>query len=280
MSKDKTVVSAEVQAIIDQNVAEALDAAAQTAIEVRKENAVMEAPKKQIPRGYEDEDEADIIIPRLKLIQDLSPERKDGSAAAGDIINSLTKEQLGARRFIPVFKYNNNIEWKPRSEGGGIVCRSMDGKVGACSDGSTKLCASCKRNEFDNSKTGKDAIPACTKYINFFGFIEESPIPVVLSFCKTYLNEGKKMFSLCKFTLEDMWNNMYYISSAAKSKSGNDWFALAVSPGGKTTEEQRKVGEQFYDSFRNEDLKVDLEDASSTEADSSIEIDKDIASEI
>lgn len=235
---------------------------------------------KQPLRGYEDENEEDIIIPRLKLVQDLSPERKDGIAKAGEIINSLTKEKLGNRRFIPVFKYNNNIEWKPRSEGGGIVCRSMDGKVGVCADGSTKLCAMCKRNEFDNSKAGKDAIPACTKYINYFGFVEDAPIPVVLSFCKTYLNEGKKLFSLCKFTLEDMWNNMYYINSAEKSKSGNDWFALTVAPGGPTTEQQRHVGEQFYNSFRGQELKVDLEDASSSEDTSSIKIDEDIASEI
>ena len=72
------------------------------------------------PMGFEDEDAGDVIIPRVKVIQTLSPERKDKIAEEGDIINSLTKEKLNGRVFIPVFKFNNNVWWKDRSEGGGI----------------------------------------------------------------------------------------------------------------------------------------------------------------
>ena len=126
------------------------------------------------PMGFEDEEAGDVIIPRVKVVQTLSPERKDKIANEGDIINSLTKERLNGKTFIPVFKFNNNVWWKDRAEGGGIRCMARDGRVGAMSDGSTKMCAQCRRCEFDNTKQGKEAMPTCTKYINFFGFFAGS----------------------------------------------------------------------------------------------------------
>ena len=66
-----------------------------------------------MPMGFEDEDAGDVIIPRVKVVQTLSPERKDKIAEEGDIINSLTKEKLNGKVFIPVFKFNNNTLFKP-----------------------------------------------------------------------------------------------------------------------------------------------------------------------
>ena len=54
-----------------------------------KETEAALATQNEVPMGFEDEDAGDMIIPRVKVIQTLSPERKDSSAAEGDIINSL-----------------------------------------------------------------------------------------------------------------------------------------------------------------------------------------------
>ena len=113
------------------------------------------AAQSEAPMGFEDEDAGDMIIPRVKVVQTLSPERKDKQANEGDIINSLTQERLNGKTFIPVFKFNNNIDWKDRADGGGIQCIARDGKVGEKSDGSQVMCASCRRCEFDNTKQGR-----------------------------------------------------------------------------------------------------------------------------
>ena len=55
------------------------------------------AEQQKVPMGFEDEDAGDMIIPRIKVIQTLSPERKDKLAEEGDIINSLTKEKLNGK---------------------------------------------------------------------------------------------------------------------------------------------------------------------------------------
>ena len=203
------------------------------------------------PMGFEDEEANDMIVPRVKVIQTLSPERKEGIAAEGDILNSLTKEKLNGKTFIPVFKFNNHVDWRDRSDGGGILCIARDGKQGIMSDGTPLICASCKRCEFDNTKQGKEALPKCTKYINFFGFFAGERMPIILSFAKTSYNEGKKLYSLAKVTMQNMWNYGYTLNEKKQAKGGNEWFICVPSPAGTTDEADREFGLSLYKGFRN-----------------------------
>ena len=210
-----------------------------------------------VPMGFEDEDQTDLIVPRIKVINALSPERKEKVADEGDIVNSLTKELLNGKVFVPVFKFNNNILWRDRAEGGGIICIARNGKTGEDSDGTNKLCSACKRCEFDNTKQGKEALPTCTKYINFFGFFSgEHGMPIILSFAKTNYNEGRKLYSLAKVTMQNIWNHGYRLDSKLMSKNGNDWYNIAIIPAGATSAEDREYALSLYKSFRNDILNV------------------------
>lgn len=234
-------------------------------------NEIMEKKSEEValqegmPMGFEDEEVDDVIIPRVKVIQTLSPERKDKIAEEGDIINSLTKEKLNGKIFIPVFKFNNNVWWKDRSEGGGINCLARDGRVGSLSDGTTMLCASCKRCEFDNSKQGKEAVPTCTKYINFFGFFAGERMPIILSFSKTCYNEGKKLYSLAKVTMQNMWNYGYTLNEKLLAKGNNEWYVPVMTAAGATDAEDREFALALYKSYRNsmQDIAYDMDDQSS-----------------
>lgn len=221
-----------------------------------------------VPMGFEDEEAGDMIIPRVKVIQTLSPERKDKIADEGDIINSLTKEKYNGKVFIPVFKFNNNVDWKDRADGGGIRCIARDGKVGEGIDGSRKLCAQCRRCEFDNTKHGRDAAPKCTKYINFFGFFAGERMPIILSFAKTNFNEGKKLYSLAKVTMQNMWNHGYTLDNKKMAKNGNEWYIMVVNPAGPTSDEDRAFAATLYQSYRTtiQQVAMDLEDVSVNEA--------------
>lgn len=232
---------------------------------VVKDETTAVANQTGIPLGFEDDDANDMIIPRVKVIQTLSPERKDKIANEGDIINSLTKEKLNGKVFIPVFKFNNNIWWKDRSEGGGICCIARDGKVGTKSDGTTLVCASCKRCEFDNTKQGKESLPTCTKYINFFGFFAGERMPIILSFAKTSYNEGKKLYSLAKVTMQNMWNYGYALNEKLQAKGGYEWFICVPTPAGPTEESDREFGLALYKMYRNSimNLEYDMEDNTS-----------------
>lgn len=234
-------------------------------------NEIMEKKSEEVlvqtgtPMGFEDEESDDVIIPRVKVVQTLSPERKDKIAEEGDIINSLTKERLNGKVFIPVFKFNNNVWWKDRSEGGGIQCMARDGRVGNLSDGSTLMCAVCKRCEFDNSKQGKEAVPTCTKYINFFGFFAGERMPIILSFSKTCYNEGKKLYSLAKVTMQNMWNFGYTLNEKLMAKGNNEWYVPVMTAAGPTDEADREFALALYKGYRNnmQSLEYDMDDNTS-----------------
>ena len=235
---------------------------------VAKEETTEVANQTGMPLGFEDDDANDIIIPRVKVIQTLSPERKDKIANEGDIINSLTKDKLNGKVFIPVFKFNNNIWWRDRSDGGGIRCIARDGKLGTMSDGTDLVCASCKRCEFDNTKQGKESLPTCTKYINFFGFFAGERMPIILSFAKTSYNEGKKLYSLAKVTMQNMWNYGYALNEKLQAKGGNEWFICVPTPAGATEESDREFGLSLYKMYRNsiQNLEYDMEENTSASA--------------
>ena len=219
-----------------------------------------------LPMGFEDEESDDVIIPRVKVIQALSPERKDKIADEGDIINSLTKEKLNGKKFIPVFKFNNNVWWRDRANGGGIQCIARDGKVGRTSDDTIVMCAQCRRCEFDNTKQGRDAVPTCTKYINFLGFFEGERFPIILSFSKTCYNEGKKLYSLAKVTMQNMWNFGYKLTEKMMAKGGNEWFVPVMTAAGPTSEEDREFAHQLFMAYRNKmaDVAYDMDDQGSS----------------
>lgn len=221
-----------------------------------------------VPMGFEDEEAGDLIIPRVKVIQTLSPERKEKIAEEGDIINSLTKEKLNGKTFIPIFKFNNHVWWKDRSEGGGIQCMSRDGRLGTMSDGTQIMCSQCRRCEFNNSKQGKEALPTCTKYINFFGFFAGERMPIILSFSKTSYNEGKKLYSLAKVTMANMWNYGYKLSEKLMAKGNNEWYIPVMTPVGPTTDEDRAYALEMYKSFRNnlQNMNYDMDDSGATES--------------
>lgn len=213
--------------------------------------------------GFEEARPEDQVIPRIKVVNALSPERKEKIAEEGDLINSLTKEKIPTdARFIPIKVYYSNIEWNPdRGDDQRMFCRSFDGRIGQPFEGGTLACADCKRNQFDNSKQGKEAQPPCTSYMNFLGFFEGCPQPVVLSFAKTNYNEGKQMLSMGKSLMRSIWAYNYILGSKLKSKNGNDWFIIVPQLGSETSEEDQAFAKMLFKVYENRSFNVDYEDA-------------------
>jgi len=274
MTKSTVVNETEATVVDEKEVVQAKEVAE---VKEAASNETAIATQQDIPMGFEDDNPEDMIIPRVKVIQTLSPERKDKIAEEGDILNSLTKEKINGKIFIPVFKFNNNIEWRPRNDGGGIVCQARDAKLGEKSDGTRMLCISCKRCEFDNTKQGSDAAPKCTKYINFFGFFAGERMPIILSFAKTNYNEGKKVYSLAKVTMQNMWNYGYRLDEKLISKNGNEWYNIVGTPAGATSVEDRDFGLSLYKQFRANvtSLNIDLEDSNAAAAEQAPVVDVD-----
>jgi len=158
-----------------------------------------------------------------------------------------------------------------------MLCRSFDGRMGDGDEG-VLACEKCRKNQFDNSKQGKDAQPLCTAYLNFMGFIEGDAMPIVVSFAKTNYNEGKKTLSIAKSLRCSIWNYGYVLGSRQMAKDKQKWFILTTALSGETTPEQRILAKSMFDSYESLAAKaIDYEDGSShASADINIVADGDV----
>lgn len=79
--------------------------------------------------GTEKLDKSDLEIPRLKLLQALSPECQDfDTAKAGMFWHTLSDESVGKSvKIVAVYTDISYILWRPRELGGGILARAADG---------------------------------------------------------------------------------------------------------------------------------------------------------
>ena len=111
-------------------------------VEVEKQTTALTAStafQEDAGSGLENMTAEDFTIPRLKILQALSPEvnKIDGkyieNAASGDIVNPVTKElyteESGGCLVLPVGYKRMFLEWQPRETGGGLVHQHLDASI-------------------------------------------------------------------------------------------------------------------------------------------------------
>lgn len=254
-----------------------------SAVVEKKEKAITQKPvaplavgQKGPQRGFEGGvDQEDLVIPRAKLIQALSPEMADKNIRKefpdlqiGSIVNSLTKEPLG-EEFIPIFMFKNYIRFNPRSkddanfaenfEPGAIIWRSndpLDPKVQA----ETKF--------GDNGEK-----PAATTFLNFFCFFPTSPMPIIISFSKTSYKAGKQLLSLAKFGGGDIFSRKYKLTSDMETNDIATFAVLKVQAAGMTEPDQFAFCEKLWNEYANKakEIRVHDQEKDATETDNAAE---------
>ena len=212
--------------------------------EITKTEAALATGSHQ--RGFEGGiTQEDLIIPRAKLIQALSPEITEGlGVKPGAIINSLTKEVL-PDEFIPVFMFKNYIRFNPRSktdtnfdsayEPGAVVWKSTDPE-------DPKVLA-----ETRFGPSGEK--PIATTFLNFFSCFPGVPMPVIVSFSKTSYKAGRQLLSLAKFCGGDMFSRKYRLSSLMETNDIATYAVLKVAPAGAVSPEEYKLCERLWNDF-------------------------------
>ncbi len=222
------------------------------ALAIKKNNlppAVIEAAG----RGFEEPTaREDLLLPRATLLQALSPQVVDGveGCKSGIVINSITNEML-PEVFIPIFKYTEFLKFNPRDskaenydpayDAGALIWRT--------NDPTDPRTAECKFGE-DGSK------PTAVKVMNFLCYFPGVNMPIVLGFSKTSYKAGKKLISLAQFSGGDMFSRRYKLATKPAESDGNKYFVLEVGFAGKVNQEEYKIAEAMYQTFRGKDLQV------------------------
>jgi len=100
------------------------------ATEVEKTNHSLPAHLAQYAKGkIGNIDSSDRIIPRVKLIQAISPELIDfPDAKAGQFWHTIAQQSLGpVLKAVPIIIRKSYVLWAPRNDDRGILARAMDG---------------------------------------------------------------------------------------------------------------------------------------------------------
>ena len=229
----------------------------ENAVEVQNTGLVSgSAPQRGFEAGV---DKEDLIIPRAKLIQALSPEMTEGldGVKVGSIINSLTKEIL-PQEFIPIFMFKNFIRFNPRSkddpnfnpafEAGAVIWKSSDSEDPKVLE-ETKFGANGEK-------------PLATTFLNFFAFFSGYTMPVVVSFSKTSYKTGKQLLSLAKFSGGDMFSRKYRLGSQVETNHIASYAVLKVTSAGAASPEEQKFCEGLWNDFsaKAKDIQVHEEE--------------------
>lgn len=203
-----------------------------------------------VGRGFEEPTDKDqLIIPRAKLLQALSPEVQDDKMSQGLIINSLTKEVL-PEVFIPIFKFTTYIRFNPRDKKSPAFDPAFD--PGAVLWRSNDPSDPKVRRETQFGPNGEK--PLATTFLNFFSYFPGVPMPVVVSFFSSSYKEGKRLYSLARFgsnqQYPDMFCKKYKLTSVQKENDLGKFYVLQVTPTGIVEDKNDlQLCEIWYDSF-------------------------------
>lgn len=197
-------------------------------------------------RGSEGVGIDDITIPRVDVLQALSPQRKKTNseyiegAEEGMLFNTVTKKLYGQSfTFVPVYFRKEYVIWKDRKEGGGFC--------GAFSSEQEAL----------NAMSDQDLNPEIHQISDtgqHFGLLvndHESATPeieeAVISMSRSKMKVSRQLNTMIRMAGGDRFERAYTVASAeAQNNNGEEFFNISVKQLGYVSEEVFKAAEVVY----------------------------------
>jgi hypothetical protein len=188
----------------------------------------MERPKgrESGPAGTDDISADEIRLPRLAIAQGLSPQITPGDGAyieglvLFDMFNDLTGQVYGKGplTFVPVRRDVRRIEFKPRSEGGGLVDPNVP--------------KNDPRTKWSEAEDGTRLPPAATEFVEFIILLlvkGKAPEPIVLSIKTTNKWNRKaadQLTTFIKLRNDDIYAGLYTVDTKSPAKNDKGTFGV------------------------------------------------------
>lgn len=190
-AKSSSTELAQVQTSVDEQNAALIKADEDMLMEFFGENA---------KDGRENIGSDDVSIPRLAILQPMSPVTQDreSKAFAGDIYEIINKVNYGqSLNFVPLYFFGTRTMWDAPTPGAKIECIARDGEHG------TKYgaCAKCQFTKWTENEKGESIGSRCTEFKNILlipvpqGEDYRGLSPVVYSAKRTAIGPLKQMLT-------------------------------------------------------------------------------------
>ena len=204
--------------------------------------------QQEVVPGFEHEhDESDIIMPRVLLMQQMSPacQGEKPTATAGEIRHSMTNDIL-PEVFTPILFWKEYARFNPRKttdrnfnkdyEPGQLIWKTKDAT-------DARVIEQC---EFGP----EGEAPLAVKFFNFLVLFDGHSIPTVLSFSKTSYGAGKNLYSLSYFLRPRPMFDMSYKLTSNFVQGEYSYYVLKTDMAGETPDERRVPAKALWQSLR------------------------------
>lgn len=203
-------------------------------------------------RGNEDVTTNDITIPRIDVIQSLSPQRKksdpqyiDG-AEEGVLFNTATGELYGESvTIVPVLFRKEFVIWKNRDSGGGFR--------GAFSSMAEAQAALDELEDSAQCEIIDTAQHFCLIINEATGKLDEA----VVSMSKSKMKCSRQLNTQVRMAGGDRFSRAYKLSSILSDGPKGEYYNLQTKPLGFVPEAVFRRGEEMYNSIRAGQKDVD-----------------------
>lgn len=207
-------------------------------------------------RGSEEVGAEDLVIPRLDLVQALSPILKksdpdyDPKAEQGIFFNSLTRELYGPEVYlVPVFFRKEWVIWKDRKAGGGFRGAFGDPKEAAQE-------AQRINDAGEGPVEATDTAQQFCLLIHDDGRIEE----IVVSMSKSKMKASRNWNSLIRINGGDRFSRVYkMVSFEDQNSNGESYWNVKISNAGFPAEEVYRHAENLYEQIHGGKVTVSVD---------------------
>jgi hypothetical protein len=201
-------------------------------------------------RGQENVGVEDCIIPRLDVIQSLSPQRKSNDPAyiegaeEGNLFNTVSGELYGNMvNFVPVYFRKEWVIWKSRKGGGGFF-----GAFNTEKEANAEMVEKGYVGEMDSKGDDMYQVTDTGQHFGLIvkedGHVEE----VVISMSKSKMKVSRQLNTMVKMAGGDRFSRVYAIGSAEDTNQANEAYQnLTVKPLGYVTEQTYRIAEALYE---------------------------------
>lgn len=239
----------------------------------QQEQAVGAPREASRPRGLEEMDREDFVIPRLQIAQKMSPEIDAQSPMhmdnlkEGDLFNTVTREIYGKSVMVIPLKFmKSRVLFNPRESGGGIRCVSANGI-----DGGTEspTCDVCPHSRWGTGKQGRGQ--ACTNFKNVASLIvhKDGHLDLIsVSMKSTAIKVSKRWATLMNLRSasaktekdRDIFSGIYTVKTVPQKNAQGSFFNYDVDNAkvAKADEAQYAFALGMYETLGVRKVQVDM----------------------
>jgi hypothetical protein len=208
-------------------------------------------------RGSEQVTINDLTIPRLSMIQDLSPQRKANKpeyiegAEEGMLFNTVTNELYPTFvLFVPVYFRLEWVIWKHRDSGGGFI--------GAYTTQQEAVAAVADHALAGQMTEKNEPVLDVQDTAQHFGLLldpnssleDPRAQEIVISMSRSQLKPSRQFNSQIKLAGGDRWERYYKLSAVVTEGQKGDYFNWKVQQLGFVSESVYKQAESLYEAVK------------------------------